>query len=476
MASYYVRSGAAGAGTGANWANAYTTLAAAISGKAAGDIFYVSEDHSETTAGLTLSFPGTAANPCKVICVDHAGSVPPVAADLRATAQINVSGSSSLNMGTSGVYIDGVIFTTGTGGATGTAAINVGNGNNQMVVLKNCSLRIASTGANCRINLGSLDSCYSSLDNTTLSFAGISHAVKVTGRVVWSNTASALLGTMPTTLFVSGNNADAQVVEVRGIDLSAAGAGKTIVGAGTGPTAVYSFTDCKLNASVTLAATPASTGSGEIDYVRTGSAGVSYNQGRYRYSGTLTEETVIVRTGGASDGTTPIAWKIVTTANAHLPVPFEAPPIAIWNDTTGSAVTATLQAIWGGGAVPNDDDIWVEAEYLGDASSPQASFVNDCKANILAAGAGQGAGAGTWGGSTTKFALAVTFTPQQKGWVLLRVKAAKASSTFYIDPRPVISGVTVSKSHALPGAYVNELQASGGGSAGYPASRLQLGH
>ncbi|RWN30113.1 MAG: hypothetical protein EOR97_17220 [Mesorhizobium sp.] len=412
-------------------------MAAALAGKAAGDIFYVSEDHTETTAGLTLTFPGTVASPNRAICVNHSGSVPPVAADLRTTAAINVSGSSSLSLGAGGAYIDGVIFTTGTGGATGTAAINVGNGNNQMVVLKNCSLRIASTGANCRINLGSLDSCYTSLDNTTLSFAGTSHAVKVTGRVVWSNTASALLGTMPTTLFVAAGNSDAQVVEVRGVDLSAAGAGKTIVGSGTGPTAVYGFTDCKLHASVTLAATPASTGSGEIDYVRTGSAGVS--QGRYRYSGTLTEETVIVRTGGASDGTTPIAWKIVTTANALLPVPFEAPPIAIWNDTTGSAVTATLQGIWGGGAVPNDDEIWVEAEYLGDASSPLASFVNDSKANILAAGAGQGAGAGTWGGSTTKFALAVTFTPQQKGWVLLRVKAAKPSSTFYIDPKVTLT-------------------------------------
>ena len=30
MASYYVYSGAAGAGTGANWANAYTTLTAAV--------------------------------------------------------------------------------------------------------------------------------------------------------------------------------------------------------------------------------------------------------------------------------------------------------------------------------------------------------------------------------------------------------------------------------------------------------------
>ena len=30
--------------------------------------------------------PGTAASPCRIICVNRAGTVPPVSADLRATA------------------------------------------------------------------------------------------------------------------------------------------------------------------------------------------------------------------------------------------------------------------------------------------------------------------------------------------------------------------------------------------------------
>ena len=102
-------------------------------------------------------------------------------------------------------------------------------------------------------------------------------------------------------------------------------------------------------------------------------------------------------------------------------------------------MTATVQGIWGGGAVPNNDDIWCDVEYLGSSGSPLASFVNDGKADILASNAAQDAGSGTWGGSTTKFKLNVTFTPQQKGWILLRVKAAKASSTFYIDPKITLS-------------------------------------
>ena len=129
--------------------------------------------------------------------------------------------------------------------------------------------------------------------------------------------------------------------------------------------------------------------SAEVDFIRSGSAGVNYTVRRHRHTGTLTEETTIVRTGGAIRWHHADRWKVVTTANCTYSLPFECPPIAIWNDTTGSAKTATIEGIWGGGAVPNDDDIWVDVEYLGDAASPQGSFVNDGKANLLATAATQ---------------------------------------------------------------------------------------
>ncbi|RUX95816.1 hypothetical protein [Mesorhizobium sp. M7D.F.Ca.US.004.01.2.1] len=182
---------------------------------------------------------------------------------------------------------------------------------------------------------------------------------------------------------------------------------------------------------------PQSHGQIEIDAMRVGSTGVNYNQYRGRYTGSLVEETTIVHTGGASNGTTPISWKIVTTANATWHFPFEAPPIAIWNDTTGSAVTATVECR--AAAIPNDDELWLEVEYLGDASSPQASFVSDVKATLLTAAAAQASSSESWGGSTASFKLDVTFTPQQKGWVLARVKAGKASSTFYVDPKVTLT-------------------------------------
>src|SRR5580765_5073896 len=97
MAVYYVWSAAAGTGTGASWANAFTTLTTAFVTEVAGDTLYVAHDHAEVSAALTLTSSGTVANPTKIICVDRAGSVPPVSADRRATAQLSTSANGALS-------------------------------------------------------------------------------------------------------------------------------------------------------------------------------------------------------------------------------------------------------------------------------------------------------------------------------------------------------------------------------------------
>jgi hypothetical protein len=244
----------------------------------------------------------------------------------------------------------------------------------------------------------------------------------------------------PTTMFQSTNGRGAALL-VQGVDLSALGSGKTIMGAfGTqGMGVLATFMDCKLDASVTRAATPGAAGSIRSDFIRCGSSGINYDYQRHDYYGVQTIETTIIRTGGASDGTTGVAWKIITTANARWATPFECPPIAIWNTVDGSSVTVTVEGIWGGGAVPNNDDIWIEVEYLGSDTTPQASFASGSKADNLATGSALTASSETWGGSTTDFKMTATFTPQQAGLILVHVRAAAASSTFYVDPKLTLS-------------------------------------
>lgn len=433
MASYYVRSGAGGAGTGADWANAYTTMTTALSGKAAGDVFYVSEDHAESTAGaVTLAFPGTLASPNFVYCVDHAGSVPPVSADLRTTGSVTTTGTNNLNF-TGSVYCYGLIFSSGNG------ILLPGSASSPRQSFESCAMVLSRNIAANLMLIGAGSGSSRALvewNNVTYQVANAGEPIACQDgcRFKWKNTANAIAGaTIPSPLFAAIGNCD---IELEGVDLSALGSGKTIFNGSNTPN--FFMKDCKLGSSVTLASTPSepvSTGY----FVRTDSSGTNYRTEKYAYEGTQTVETTIVRTGGASDGTTTISWKIVTTANSRWVMPYVALPITIWNDTTGSSITVTVYGIWGGGAVPNNDDIWIEAEYLGSSATPIGSYATSTKADNLASGSAIPSDSSTWGGSTTAFKMSATFTPQMKGPITIRVKAAKASATFYVDPLIVLS-------------------------------------
>lgn len=443
MTAYYVRSGAGGSANGTSWANAYLTLAAALSGKAAGDVFYIAEDHAESTgSNVTLASPGTSASPCFFYCVDHAGSVPPVSADLRTTATISTSGNNSLVLNGTWGEVYGITFTAGN--STGSPTLGLCDNGSDFQKFVNSALHIGSSGSGGTLSAGPVTgggSCRTELYNTTVQFANTSQSINVNGTLLWRNTASAISGaTLPNTLIIPGSSARMARVFCEGVDLSALGSGKTLVSTNTsGGSGAVLFKDCKLGASVTICGTPSAPGNIDVDVVNCDSGSTNYRNERYRYAGTLTTETTIVLSGGASDGTTGTAYKIVTTANSRWDMPFEAPVLAIWNDTTGSSKTATVQGIWGGGAVPNNDDIFLEIEYLGASGSPLSSMVTSTKADNLASGSALSGGSGSWGGSTTSFAMSASFTPQKKGWVYVRVRAAKASSTFYVDPLVTIT-------------------------------------
>jgi hypothetical protein len=227
-------------------------------------------------------------------------------------------------------------------------------------------------------------------------------------------------------------------VWLEGVDLSVLGSGKTLVAAG-GAAKRFTFKDCKLGSSVTVAASPTSPGGGETLLIRCDSGDTNYRTEKYRYEGTQTTETTIVRTGGASDGTTPISWKIITTANSKRYMPFECIPISIWNETVGSPIDITVEGIWGSGSVPTNADIWMDVEYLGTSGFPLGNFVSSAPADQLAAGTNLTASSETWGGSTTDFKLEATITPEEKGPITVYIKVALPSSTFYIDPKITVS-------------------------------------
>lgn len=432
MASYYVYSGAAGAGTGADWANAFTTLDGAFSGKAAGDIFYVADDHAQTQASaLTLTSPGTVASPCFVYCVLRTGgSVPPVSADLRTTATVTTTGANAITFGSQYVYFYGIIFSAGTGAVSS----NISGDTSGVFVFEMCALRkLGTTGSGTSLSFSN-GSCIVRLINTDLQFGATADAIRASGQFTWLG-GTVTGATVPTTSGLFAPTTTPLVAHVEGVDLSPLGSSSILVRTGTVAGSLL-FKDVKLGSSVTVATTP-NQPNWQVFLIRGDSGDTNYRTEKYHYTGTLTTETTIVRTGGASDGTTPISWKVVTTANSERIYPFECFPISIWNETTGSSVTVTVECR--GASIPNLDELWMDVEYLGTSGFPQGNFATSGHADLLATGTANTSSSESWGGSTSSFKLSKAITPQEKGPITVYVKVAKASSTYYIDPKITLS-------------------------------------
>ena len=475
--------------------NTATTLYAA-----AGDTVFVASNHAETqTTNMFIQTSGLATNPVSIYCVDESGTghVPPISADIKTTATVSVTGSGVILLDSGWTYCRGVIFNSGSGASSISARIgSYGDG----WILEDCAFRNLATGLGGLIVIGNTSPATTLvyLKNTTLQFGHEAQAARIlSARFIWENTPSAITGaSTPTGNLFDAGSIGAGDVLIDGVDFFSVTSGVLISGAAS-PRRFF-FKDCKFASTVSVASVIPSANGTEVYVTRSDSSGTNYRNEKYQYMGTQTVSTSIIRTNGASDGTTGVAWKLTTTANSKWILPFSALPIAIWNNTTAADVAATIEGVWNAAALPNNDDFWFDMEYLGSATSPQGSFKTGTKADGLAAGTALAASTQAWdsqvtiranataytlgqvmkvtsnagriffcttagtssgsepagyasavdGGSVTdgtavfraavRFKLTVTMTspqPAQVGTVYAYCKAAKASSTFYIDPK-----------------------------------------
>lgn len=427
MANWYVNSAAAGTNAGTSWVNACTTIATVL-GKAvaAGDSFFIANTHNESTAGsLTWTWPGTAALPNYIYSTDTTNT-PPTAADILAGAKATGTGTTVLAW-KGYTYCYGLTLNIGTG-ATNPQFL----AQNGVSVFDTCAINTVSTNAATAIVIGGPNSLSANVGsstflNTTISFASTGQLIQVVqANFTWKNTAGAITGsTFPTALF---QNCLGSVI-LDGVDLSALGSGKTILGSGNTVVNVQ-IINGKLGASVVIASTP-TTPNIMADLVISDSAATGYRQERYRYQGTLTTSTTVYN--NATDGVTPISWAVTSTANANRQSPFECFQIAQW--AAAGTYAATLVQITSATAALTNADVWVEAEYLGNASFPIASIASSGPATQLTTGSSLAAGSWAVGGLGHNYQLALpSFATALAGYVRFTVKVAKASLTVNIDP------------------------------------------
>ena len=413
---------------------------------AAGDTFYVASDHAETqSSAINATFPGTPASPNKLLSTLVAGgSIPPAQSELSTTpsATFTTTGAAAIVFG-GYFYTLGCFFTTT--GSSSSAGINICNSVKGFGKFKRCRIALATGHNSTSLNIG-----YSSqgnngkayFDEVDISFSALLQSIVLSNTdFIWRGGAL-LAGTAIPTELITGSTSSIALIE--GVDLSLMSTGKYLAKGNDMPRQI-NFKDCKLNATPpsVLNLTASTTQDGTVVNLSRLHNSVNYTFGKYAYEGSQDVNTTITKTGGYTDGAQKLS-AVLNGNSSNLQVfPFEAVPIAIWNDTVGSAITATIEGIWSdaGAALPKKEDIWCEFEYLGDATSPQGSFASSGNANILITSDCDASVVG-WDASPAnpvKFKMSATFTPQQKGPIYARIFVGKASSTFYIDPTVVLT-------------------------------------
>ncbi len=505
MANWYVRSAAAGAGTGADWTNAFTTLTAAIAAAAAGDVFFVADDHAQTQASaLTLTFPGTIASPNKVYSVDHTAPTPG-GANLLAGARVATTGNNAMTVNGSAEFF-GIRFAVADGVNLPHLTLCATAGRQ---VYRTCIFDFTNTTGSqaCFIGVNTSETPTEVLWTDSCQFLTGSAAQAVVPR----NT-SFTVENCPTLLTAGANGSrnflgaitteTTAVIKISNCDFSNVAAGGGMMTQRLASDRI-TLENCKLGTYVIYhASTPDQlTNSGAVVLAARceSVSGVNYGYRKYMDQGSMLQTALVTRTGGASDGTTPHAIQIQTSAEASWMLPFETIPFPAMNNLVGSALTITVEGISNTAAIPQNDEIWVEVGALTNVNDTIGSMARSARANGLTTPANYTASSEVWGataaaranttaytlgqaiklasnpgrvffcttagtsagsepagfasavdgGSVTdgsavfragwRFKMAATITPQQAGPLSVRVKVGEPSATYVIDPKFVVT-------------------------------------
>jgi len=426
--------------TGGTWKSAKKSVNGVDPISLAGDRVWVDSNHNDPTI-TNYGLFDSVVNPVRMVCAVAASGEPPTV--LATTAQGPVGTALLVSRSQ---YIYGFNFLpTGSGGSPTFPQAAVST----IMTHEKCSWQLGSTSGN-RIIVGQSNSAawFVHWKDVDVKFANAAQGINLLACPLFWNGGSVLAGsTALTSALISGMcGARGSRLIASGLDLTNMGSACSLVNSNGMLNGAFAiFRNCKLPAGWTGSL---STGTWQLgaraEMYNCDSTDTNYRLWVEDAAGSTKQETTIVRTSGATDGTTPISWKMTSTAAASFfGQKLVSPERAQWNELTGSAKTLTLEIVHdsqGSGTAGRftDAEVWLEVMYLGTAGFPLGTWISDAKANPIATAVDQADSVVAWTttGLTTplKQALSVSVTPQEKGHFVYRIVVAKKSVTLYVDP------------------------------------------
>lgn len=481
MATYWVKSGQGGTDAGTSWANAAESIAGLMTAQTinGGDIIYVHVTHSVATAGAitwTLPESGATSGVVQVLCVDGGdatgaslvdGTVGALTSGALEHANANNAFTiSTKNDAASGLFVHGINFKVGSGGAENSASFLIQEGNGGKVKFSACDFWLNNTSTFTRTYAGGTLNSTHEFENCTFRFASTSQGIGTPGgNVFYSNCRINSSGSVPVTLFKgvgsSGGVARADVTmsscDWSGITNLISVTDTTCAGKFRGYNCAIGTTE--VTGSYNLAGL-------EIElYACAPADGTNGADCLAVFKGSsvgtvVDDQTVYLTSGGATgqqdDGTaTAYSLKMTTTTgNVSKAFPLYTPWMVRNVSSTGDK-TLTAKVAHTESAVLTTSEIWMEVEYMGEpgatgtqrlVNSPQSIVECDDDCNLMAssivrdvsaAGSNRTDTAEAWTGITSEktHTLTASVNCAEVGYVRWRVGVGKhCTNPVYVNP------------------------------------------
>ena len=428
MPPIYFDAQAGGANDGTTKADAFITIAAAILAWSAGDIIFAS--HTSLQTGIIIFD----LNGAVIISVDFSGSTPPVPADWVRGARFSANTSiADINVrsDTNG-YIWGLVLDSDDN-------INFSFGK---LIIENCSAEVSGSGD--LIVLGASQTLFIDCD-FTLTWANASSFSVLSGH---HTIIGGSIGGASDTAFLLTSAMG--FVYLKGVDLSALTGTLVIYAASSFPTLMdFIFEGCLFNAGVTVSSGLSGNAGAQLRIYGSSATNQPYYIQEDMHEGTVQSETTIIKTGGSSDGVTPISLKNITNANTEsgfMGVK-NVMPILFFANTIGNN-TFEVDLVTDGLTL-TEEDVYMQLMH------PQAGVLRAFDSSVNHDAANLPASSATWVttglGAPNKQKVSITVNVGQKGWVEVHLVVTRPSSIVYADVK-ILDGA---RQYLAGQAYIN---------------------